>query len=151
MPSLIQNKKARFHYDIIETLEAGIELLGYEVKSAKKGQGSLDGAYILASEKGAILVNSFIPPYQANNTPGGYDPRRKRRLLLTKGELGQLAKTANTKGLTIIPLSLYSKGNLVKLSLGIARAKKAFDKRQSIKKREDERHIDRVLKSSRDN
>jgi SsrA-binding protein len=150
MATLIDNKKAHFNYDILETLEAGIELRGFEVKSAKRGQGSLEGSYIIASESGALLVNSFIAPYQTNNTPEGYEPRRKRRLLLTKNQLAQLAKTGNTKGLTIIPLSLYNKGVLVKVSLGIARSKKAFDKRQSIKKREDERHIDRVLKSSRD-
>jgi len=144
--SLIENKKARFNYEILETYEAGLELQGLEVKSLRKGQGSLEGAHVIVRGGEAYLVGATIPPYQAGNTPKDYDPARTRRLLLTKKQIGELAEYENKKGLTIIPLSVYNKNSRLKLSVGVARGKKKYDKRESIKKRDLEREIGRKLK-----
>ena len=138
MSILIDNRKVHFDYEILETLEAGIELLGFEVKSLKKGQGSIEGAYVIIRGGEAFVTNLFIPPYQENNTPKDYEPRRNRRLLLEKDEIIRLSDMEG-KGLTIVPLSIYNKGNLVKISIAVVRGKKKFDKRESIKKRETDR------------
>ncbi len=145
--SLIENKKAHFNYEILEKFEAGIELLGHEVKSLKNKQGSLEGAYIIVRGGEAFLINSHIPPYQPANVPDDYDSHRNRRLLLTKKEIAELATAEATKGLTIVPISVYSKGRKLKLSFGIGRGKKKADKRESIKKRDTERELGRTLKS----
>ncbi|HEY4517344.1 MAG TPA: SsrA-binding protein SmpB [Candidatus Paceibacterota bacterium] len=144
--NLIEHKKARFNYEILETYEAGLELLGLEVKSLRKGQGSLEGAHAIVRGGEVYLVGATIPPYQVGNTPKEYDPARTRRLLLTKKEIGELAGFENKKGLTIIPLSVYNKNSRLKLSLGVARGKKKYDKRESIKKRDVEREIGRKIK-----
>ena len=141
--SLLSNKKVYFNYDITETLVAGVELFGFEVKSLRKGQGSLEGSYVTVRGNEAYLVGSFIPPFQENNTPKDYDPRRNRRLLLTKMEITRLKDIESTKGLTIVPLSVYNKGRVLKLDLGIGKGKKKFDKRQTTKKRETERETRR--------
>lgn len=144
--SLIENKKAYFNYEISEKLEAGLELLGHEVKSLKNKSGSLEGAYVIVRGGEAYLINAHIPPYQPGNTPESYDPYRNRRLLLTKKEIAELSAAEGTKGLTIVPISVYIKGRKLKLSLGVGRGKKKADKRQSIKKRDTEREIGRTLK-----
>lgn len=148
MPSFIENKKARFNYEITETFEAGIELLGPEVKSIKGGQGSLEGAYAVVRGGEVFLLGSNIPPYQAQNMPGGYDPLRTRKLLLTKKEILELSHMEKEKKLTMVPLSMYNKKGKIKVSLGIARGKKKFDKRETLKKRDDMREISRTLKNS---
>jgi len=145
--SLIDNKKAYFDYKILERLEAGIELFGFEVKSLRAGHGSLKGAHVVSDGKEAWLLNATISPYQPKNTPAGYEPTRTRRLLLAKKEIAKLAGTAKEKGLTLIPLSLYNKGRFLKVSVGIARGKKKYDKRDTIKKRESDREIARTLKT----
>jgi SsrA-binding protein len=147
MSSFIENRKARFNYEITETLEAGIELLGPEVKSIKGGMGSLEGAYAVVRGGEVFLLGSNIPPYQAGNMPKGYDPLRTRKLLLTKKEIIELAQMEQEKKLTIVPLSMYNKSGKVKVSLGVARGKKKFDKRETIKKRDDMREIRRTLKN----
>ncbi len=144
--SLIDNRKAYFDYEVLETLEAGIELLGIEVKSIKKKQGKLLGAYILIRGGEAFLCKSFIPPYQENNTPKTYDPERNRKLLLSKKEIKYLSEV--DKKLTIVPISMYSKGTKIKVEIAIVRGKKKYDKRQSIQKRETDRDIRRTLKNS---
>lgn len=146
MSSLIQNKKAYFNYEILEKTEAGIELLGFEVKSLKKGQGSLEGAHITIRGKEAYIVNMQISPYQPANTPTDYEPMRNRRLLLTKKEIETLGKSESQKGLTIIPISVYNKGKRVKVEIAVVRGKKKYDKRESIKKRDVEREIRREIK-----
>jgi SsrA-binding protein len=146
--SFIENKKARFNYEITETFEAGIELLGPEVKSIKGGQGSLEGAYAVVRGGEVFLLGSNIPPYQAQNMPGGYDPLRTRKLLLTKKEILELSHMEKEKKLTMVPLSMYNKKGKIKVSLGIARGKKKFDKRETLKKRDDMREISRTLKNS---
>ena len=144
--SLIENKKVYFNYEVLEKLDAGIELLGFEVKALRKGQGSLEGTHVTVRGNEAFLIGMNIPPYQTANTPSDYEPMRNRKLLLTKKEILSLIGTEKQKGLTIVPISVYNKGRKLKLSLGIVRGKKKFDKRQTIKKRETEREIRRTLK-----
>ncbi len=146
MSALIQNKQARFDYEILETFDAGIELFGYEVKSVRNGQGSLEGSFIGVRGKEAFLIGSNIPPFQPKNAPKSFDPKRVRKLLLTKKELQTLVGNESQKGLTLIPILMYNKGRNIKLEFGIARKKKKFDKRESIKKRESDREIRRTLK-----
>lgn len=147
MANLLYNKKATFNHEIQETYSAGIELFGFEVKSLKSGKGgSLEGSYVLIRGGEAFLTGAHIPPYQNGNTPAGYDSRRPRKLLLTRKELGELVDVEDTKGLTIIPLSLYSKGRLIKADIAVARGKKKYDKRETIKKRDTQREIDREIK-----
>ena len=146
MTTFVDNKKAHFDYEILERIEAGIELLGFEVKSIKKGQGSLDGAYVIIRGAEAFAMNIFIPPYQENNTPKGYEPRRNRRLLMSKKEMSELAHTEADRGLTIVPISIYNKSNLIKVAVAVVRGKKKYDKREVTKKREVDREIRRYFK-----
>jgi len=145
--SLIQNKKAYFNYEILEKSEAGIELLGFEVKSLKAGQGSLEGAHITVRGNEVFVINMQIPPYQIANTPKDYDPLRVRRLLLTKKEIANLAKIESQKRLTIVPISVYNKGRKLKLEIAVVKGKKKHDKRETIKKRDFEREARRTLKN----
>jgi len=147
MATLVQNKKAGFNYELLDHYEAGLDLLGFEVKALKNGRGSLEGSYVIIRGGEAFLVGAQIPPYQPANTPATYDPKRNRKLLLTKKELKVLLGKESEKGLTLVPISVYNKGNLLKLKLAVARGKKKFDKRETIKKREAKREIDRTLKS----
>jgi len=140
---LITNRKARFDYEILETYPAGIELFGYEVKSLKNSQGSLEGSHITIRGGEAYVIGMFIPPYQVNNTPKDYDPHRNRKLLLTKREISELSKIEAKRGLTIVPLSVYNKGRNIKLDIATAKGKKKFDKRETLKKRDTERDIRR--------
>ncbi len=144
--SLIQNKKAYFNYEILEKFEAGIELQGFEVKSLKNSQGSLEGSHVSMRGGEAFIIGLQISPYQPKNTPPDYDPLRNRRLLLTKKEIGQLEVALKQNGLTIVALSVYNKGRKLKVGLAIARGKKKYDKRETIKKRDTEREIRRSLK-----
>ncbi len=137
--ALITNKKAYFNYEIADTYSAGMELFGFEVKSLRKGQGSLEGAYATVRGKEVFLIGMFIPPFQEKNAPKDYDPRRNRRLLLTKRQIKELANVEKTKGLTVVPISVYNKGRVLKIDLGVGKGKKKFDKRQSIKKQDTER------------
>jgi len=145
---LIDYRKAHFEYEILEKYEAGIELLGFEVKSLKAKHGSLDGSYVIIRGGEAYIQNMLIPPYQEKNTPKDYEPRRHRRLLLKKKEISQLANLGegNGKGLTIVPISVYIKGNLIKVTVATVRGKKKHDKRETTKKREANREMSRVMK-----
>src|SRR3990167_9408804 len=144
--SLITNKKARFNYEKLDTYVAGIELFGFEVKSLKAGQGSLEGAHITIRGGEAYVVGMFVPPYQPANTPKDYDPYRNRKLLLTKKEISELVSIDQKNRLTIVPLSVYNKGKKVKIDIATAKGKKKFDKREDIKKRDFEKQIQRGLK-----
>lgn len=146
MAVYVDNKKAYFNYTIEETFEAGIELSGFEVKSIKNGQGSLNSAFCIVRGGEAFIIGMHIPPYQPHNTDLGYDPDRNRRLLLSKKEIKILADKDSIKGLTLVPLSLYSKGRHIKVQLAVARGKKVFDKRETIKKRDTDREIRREYK-----
>lgn len=144
--SLIFNKKVSFDYEIMEKFEAGIELLGLEVKSVKEKHGHLDGARVLVRGGEAFLVGASIPAFQPQNAHAGYDSDRNRRLLLTKKELHDLAQIEGKKGLTIVPISMYNKGKKIKVEIAIVRGKKKYDKRETIKKRDTERDMARDIK-----
>jgi len=146
MPTLIKNKKVFFNYEILEQFDAGIELFGYEVKSLRNKHGSLEGSHVIVRGNEAFLINTDIPPFQPKNAPRDYDSHRIRKLLLTKKELSKLEGKEKQKGLTIVPISLYTRGRNIKLSLGIARGKKKYDKRETIKKKDTERDVAREMK-----
>src|SRR5258708_7653370 len=135
MESLAENRRARFDYEVLDTVEAGIELKGFEVKSVKTGRMQLPGSYIVIREGEAWLLNATIPPYQPNNTEAGYDPSRTRRLLLHKAEINKILGKLKEKSFVIISLRAYAKKNIIKLELGIGRPKKAHDKREALKKK----------------
>ncbi|MBI2035909.1 MAG: SsrA-binding protein SmpB [Candidatus Liptonbacteria bacterium] len=143
---LAENKKAFFDYEILETYEAGLELLGFEVKAIRAGRASLVGAFVVIRGGEAYILNMQVPPYQPGNTPADYEPARTRKLLLKKSEISELIGKTEKTGLTIVPLKLYNKHNRLKLEIGLARHKKAHDKRASIKKRDTEREIGHRLK-----
>lgn len=145
--ALIEHPRARYDFEILETFEAGLELVGHEVKSLRNHRGSLLGSHVAIRGGEAYLIGAEIPPYQPGNTPKEYEPKRVRRLLLKKKELSELQGKDGTKGLTIVPLSVYNKGKVLKISIGVARGKKKVDKRETIKKREVDRTIRRTLKN----
>ena len=145
--NLAEHKKARLNYEILEEYEAGLELLGLEVKSLRAKHGRLEGAHIVVRGGEAFVVGMSIPPYQVTNTPADYVPERTRRLLLTKKELTTLLEYEGQKGLTIVPLSVYNKGSKLKLKIGIARGRKKYDKREVLKERDTKRDMDRTLKN----
>ncbi|MBP9749467.1 MAG: SsrA-binding protein SmpB [Candidatus Pacebacteria bacterium] len=149
MSVLIKNKKATLNYEILETFHAGIELFGHEVKSLRASRGKLDGAHVLVRGGEAYVVGMSIQPYQPGNTPKDYEAERPRRLLLTKKELYILIGVESTKGLTLIPLSCYNRGRLIKIEIASVRGKKQYDKREDIKKRDTERDMRRTLKGGR--
>lgn len=148
MATLAVNRKANFDYEISETYEAGVVLSGSEVKSIKAGRANLAGAFVVIRNGEAFLTNAFIPPYQAPNAPAGYDPSRRRKLLLHKREISELIGASAEKGLTLIPLRLYTKASRIKIEFGLARRKKKYDKREKIRRREDERKMERAIKGA---
>ena len=143
MKPLSENRRAKFDYEILEHIEAGIELFGHEVKSVKAGHGNLAGAYAILRGGEAFLVNCQIPPYQQKNVPDDYDPSRTRRLLLHKDEIKELVGKLKEKGLSLLALSFTTKKNLVKVELGLGRSRKSHDKREVLKKRAVQREMDR--------
>ena len=145
--SLIENSRVSFDYEILETIEAGLELIGTEVKSLRAGHGSLKGARVVARGSEAYLVGATIPAWQVKNAPSSYDPERTRRLLLNSKEIARVSAAEGAKGLTVVPLSVYNKGRNLKLGIAIARGKKKEDKRHSIRAREEKRKIERTLKT----
>ena len=146
MATYLKNKKIGLDYEIQQKLQAGMELLGLEVKSIRQGQGSLVGGRVVIRGGEAYLVGVNIPPYQPNNTAKDYDPERTRRLLLTKKEIAELAGIESKKGLTLVPISVYNAGRNLKLEIGIAKGKKKFDNRESIKKKDTRRDVEREAK-----
>ena len=144
--SYAENRKARFNYEILEKYEAGIELLGTEVKSVRGGQMSLEGAFVIVRGGEVYLINTNIPPYQIKNAPKDYDPLRNRRLLLTKKEIAELAGSEKNKSLTIVPISVYNKNRKIKVEIALVKGKKKFDKRDVIKKRDTDRELRREYK-----
>ncbi|MEA5533204.1 SsrA-binding protein SmpB [Crocosphaera sp. XPORK-15E] len=140
------NRKARFLYEILETYEAGIELVGTEVKSIRAGKVNLADGYALIRNGEAWLLNVHISPYQASSQYFNHEPRRSRKLLLHRKQINQLIGQIEQKGLTLVPLKMYLKGSLVKVSLGLARGKKLHDKRETLKRRQDDRDISRAMK-----
>ena len=146
MKVLSKNKKAYFDYQILEKFEAGMVLIGQEVKSIKSGRINLAGSYVVLRNEEVYLIGANIPPYQPKNAPIDYNPERSRKLLLKKSEIKYLIGKVKQKGLTLIPLRVYTKRGRIKLGFAIAKGKKKVDKRELIKKREAERKIRQALK-----
>jgi len=145
MKVISENRRARFDYSISETYDAGIELKGFEVKSAKSGRLNISGSYGLARHGEVWLINSQIPPYQPKNTPLNYDPGRPRRLLMRKEEIETLAGQLHGGRLSLVPLRAYLKNSIIKIELGLGRPRKKSDKREIIKERAAKREIKKVL------
>ena len=148
MPNLTTNKQGLYDYQVLEKIEAGIVLSGPEVKSAKAGQINLKGSYITIDAKNIVwLKSTHISKYKpAASAQINYNPDQDRKLLIKKKEIDYLRGKSKEKGLTIMPISVYTKGSLIKLEIAVAKGKKKFDKRQSIKKRDLDREIRRKLK-----
>ena len=144
--NLLEHKKARLNYEILEEYEAGIELFGYEVKSIRAKLGKLEGSHVGVRGGEAYVIGMSVPPYQAANAPKEYDRERSRRLLLTRKEISTLANFEGQKGLTIVPISVYNKGRNLKMRIAAVRGKKKYDKRQALKARDAKREIERSLK-----
>lgn len=130
----------------MDEYEAGLKLKGFEVKALRAGQGSLEGAFVVIRGGEAFLLNANVPPFQPANVDKDYDPNRPRKILLTKKEINELIGKDKSANLTIVPISVHSKGRLLKLKIASVRGKKKYDKRQMIKKREAQREADRTLK-----
>ncbi len=144
MPVITANKRAYFDYQILETYEAGIELEGFEVKSIKTGRINLAGSYAVIRNNQVWLLNVDIPPYQPKNTPADYESKRSRRLLLRRSEIKNLIGRVQEKGLTLMPLRVYTKNRKVKIEIGLAKSRKKQDKRELLKKRDAEREIQNI-------
>lgn len=142
---IAQNKKAYHDYFIEEEYEAGIELLGTEVKSIRDGKVNLKDSYVSVKTGEAFLIGAHISPYEKGNI-FNRDPLRSRRLLLHKREISKLIGLSQQDGYTLIPLRLYFKGSYVKVLLGVCRGKKNYDKRAAIAEKESKRRIDRAIK-----
>jgi len=147
MPNLTINPRAKFDYHILEKFEAGIVLFGYEAKAVKTNKISLKGSYVTIKRGEAWLINAQISPYQPKNTPLEYDQTRSRKLLLKKKEISSLIGKTKQKGLTLMPLRVYTKQNRVKLEFGLAKGKRKIDKREKIKKREFNIKKERALRN----
>lgn len=142
---LVSNRKARYQYEILEVYEAGVVLLGTEVKSLRESQASLDEAYVRIIDNELWLVGASIAPYKFGSG-FNHEERRDRKLLMKRNDIERLKGYIQEKGLTLIPLALYLKNGRVKLRLARARGKKLFDKRAAIKERSEERRLRGVLK-----
>ncbi|SRR3972149_2269045 len=141
----IENKRVRFEYEVVETFEAGLILTGAEVKSIKSGQLNLTGARVIEKDGRLWVVGMNIPKYQHATDPD-YDPGRIRELLFRKTEIASILAKKQTAGLTLMALAVYNKGDLIKLSVGLVRGKKKYEKREQVKKRVEERALARRLK-----
>lgn len=141
-----QNRKAYHDYAIEETLEAGIQLLGTEVKSLRDGRANLNDSYVIIKDSEAFLFNCHISPYTHGNIMN-HEPMRTRKLLLHRKEIERLIGKIRQKGFTLIPLKIYFKGSYAKVEIGLAKGKKTYEKREAIKEREAKRTIERVMKS----
>jgi SsrA-binding protein len=154
MKPVIRNRKAYHDYHIEDTLEAGIALLGTEVKSLRAGRANLKdgyvlmkgGEYVLMKGGEAFLVNVHISPYSHGNIEN-HDPVRTRKLLLKHREIDKLAAKVAQKGYSLVPLKLYFKGPFAKVEVGLARGKKFFEKRDTLKEKEARKEVERALKS----
>lgn len=145
---VLQNRRARHEFHILESLEAGIALTGTEVKSVRAGKVSLNEAYAQVADGEVFLMQMHISPYEQGNR-FNHDPLRKRKLLLHRRQILDLKQKSEAKGLTLVPLSLYFKGGRLKVEIGVARGKRAHDKRDTIAKRDAEREMARARRGER--
>jgi len=146
MNIVCQNRKAYHDYHIEETIEAGISLLGTEVKSLREGKGNLKDSYVLVKDNEVFLLNCHISPYSHGNITN-HEPLRTRKLLLHKKEIERLRGKVAQKGYALVPLKIYFKGSRAKVEVGLAKGKRLFEKRESIKEREAKRTIERAMKN----
>lgn len=148
MKVITQNRRARHDYEIIDTFEAGLVLEGSEVKSLRDGQANLKDSFAQIRDGEAWLVGAYIAPYSFSRG-GGHEPERSRKLLLHRREIDKIGGQLAEKGLTLVPLRMYFKEGVAKVELGLGRGKRAYDKRQSIKEREEKREMDRAIRRRR--
>ena len=141
------NRKARYLYEILETYEAGIQLTGTEVKSIREGKVNLQDGYALIRDGEAWLLNAHISPYRGSGQYFNHEPRRTRKLLLHRQEIRKLIGRVEQQGLTLVPLKMYLKRGLVKVSIALGKGKKLHDKREDLKRRQDQRDIQRAMKN----
>ena len=146
MPVIAINKQALYDYEILESYEAGLVLTGQEVKSVRNGHINLKGSFAAFKDTELFLLNTHISPYAFAKPDPGYDPRRSRKILLKKKEIGRLKGKLQVKGLTLLPLKVYTTKTRLKIVLGLGRGKKQFEKREIIKKRDVERQLREELK-----
>lgn len=146
--TLADNRKALHDYEILEKFQAGLVLTGQETKSIKSGHLSLKGAYVTFHGGDAYLTNAHVTKYKQAGNLKDYDPTHSRRLLLRKKEIRYLQGKLQEKGLTIVPLSVYTKNRFIKVEIAIARGKKQYDKREALKKRDTQRELRQALKSN---
>ena len=142
------NRRARFEYEILDTFEAGLVLLGPEVKSLRAGRANLSDSYATIRGGEAWLLNAHISPYEQAGRAGP-DPLRERKLLLHRSEIARLSGKVRERGFTLIPLRMYFRDGRAKVELALARGKRAYDKRETIRRREEERSVRRVLRRGR--
>lgn len=145
MKIIAKNKRALFDYEILEKFEAGLVLTGQEVKSAKAGHISLPGSYVTIRNEEAFLVNATISPYKLASKLEKYDETRERKLLMHKNQISHLIGKTQQKGLTLVPIMVYIKDNLLKLEFGIGKGRKKVDKREYIKKRETQKEMSKIF------
>jgi SsrA-binding protein len=146
MAILAENKRAFFDYTILEKYEAGLVLTGQEVKSVKNGNMLIKDAFVTFHNNGAFLTNAHIPLYHHTNPTLDYNPTESRKLLLRAKEIDYLREKALQKGLTIIPLRVYTKSHLVKIEIAVGLGKHTYDKKETLKKRDIDRDAKRTLK-----
>jgi SsrA-binding protein len=142
----ILNRRARYEYQILETFEAGISLTGSEVKSLKQGRASLSSSFARIREGEVWLMGANIPLF-ASSSPEGYDPLRERKLLLHKRQITALSLKVKQQQLTLVPMSLYTKGRLVKVKVALAKGKKRYEKRESKRRKDARREVEKALKN----
>lgn len=149
-PELVSNRRAGYDYEILETFEAGIILVGTEIKSLRNHGGSLQDSYVDVRGQTLLLINSSIAPYSFGNIHN-HEDRRPRKLLMHKREIERLRKVVQEKGLTVIPLSIFlNKKGIAKVRIAVAKGKKSYDKRASLREKEDQRSMQRAMDDSRD-
>jgi SsrA-binding protein len=146
MPTIITNRKAYYNYQIIESYEAGIKLMGHEVKSIKEGKGNLQGSFIFIRNGNMWLKDFNLPLYSKSGVILNYNPKRNRKLLMHSDELKSLSGKVDRQGFTLIPLKIYDKGNLLKMEVGLARGKKQTDIKQDLIRKQEERAALKDLK-----
>ncbi|MBC1267589.1 SsrA-binding protein SmpB [Trichormus variabilis FSR] len=144
---ITDNRQARYLYEILETFEAGIQLTGTEVKSIRAGKVNLQDGYALLRDGEIWLINAHISPYNASGQYFNHEPRRTRKLLLHRQEIRKLIGKVEQQGLTLVPLKMYLKRGWVKVSIALGKGKKLHDKRESLKRRQDQRDIQRAIKN----
>jgi SsrA-binding protein len=142
---MLRNRRATFDYEILETFEAGMALTGSEIKSLRASQGSIAEAYARMQNGEVWLENMNIPTYK-DASYNNHEPLRRRKLLLNRHEISEIAKGLERKGLTLVPMKLYFKDGWAKLQIGLARGKKQYDKRDTQAKKDAQRQMDRALK-----